>query len=240
MTVSVVAQHNSYMFQFWRNDCFRCRGTIFTSATEIQNTGHIPSRFFQHFPQNAPQWRRLWTPLLPPKEIIRSNWHCPPMDKVRKSDRSMSFLLPSHYISSSYVQQRLFCPRPPKLPTAPHHQITSPRSHLSIFLPFMTQVLPLGIAMVELLPCLQFFCQLEGRFVSWAYDFERCGRGGEGHFVGRRLICSDFGGCIGWRPFYIAFGMWALYSRVDELCTLALGSFFDWIPTALCLFWIRL
>ena len=52
--------------------------------------------------------------------------------------------------------------------------------------------------------------------------------------VGRRLDCSDFGGGLGSRPFYIALGTWALSSRGDVV-PLPLGFLTDWIPTALCL-----
>ena len=67
------------------------------------------------------------------------------------------------------------------------------------------------------------FCQFEGHSVSWAYDFEQCGLEGGVRSVGRRLDCSDFGGGLSSRPFYIALGTWALSSRGDERCTLALG-----------------
>ena len=130
-----------------------------------------------------------------------------------------------------------FAPVHQELPTAPHHQITTPRSHLSIFLLFMTQVLPLDIAMVELLPCLQFFCQLEGHFVSWAYDFERCGRGG-GRFGWRRLTCIAFGGGIGCRSLSILHrfrDVGSLFSCGWTLYPFP-WIFFDWIPTELCLF----
>ena len=153
--------------------------------TEIQNVGHTSAWHFSAFPSKTHrnddgcQHRSIPRKKSPALIETARQW-------TRWENRSDRCHCCCRSITLAPVTSSngCFAPVHQELPTAPHHQITTPRSHLSIFLLFMTQVLPLDIAMVELLPCLQFFCQLEGHFVSWAYDFERCGRGGGGVLVG--------------------------------------------------------